>query len=59
MVTTTEAHMDLALTAPAHMDLALTAPGHTDPVPIAPAHIIAHTAVLDHTTITTLTKADL
>ena len=49
MVTTTEAHMDLALTAP----------GHTDPVPIAPAHIIAHTAVLDHTTITTLTKADL
>ena len=30
-----------------------------DPAPIAPAHIIAHKVVLDHTTITTLTKADL
>ena len=49
MVTTVEAHMDLALTAPAHMDL----------VPIAPALITAHTVVLDHITITTPTKAEI
>ena len=44
MVTIVEAHMDLVLTAPAHTD---------------PAHITAHTVVLDHTTITTIAKADL